>query len=74
VVAGARARGKSRVTARVRILGAGSGGLELGARLSESLGDALDVTILALPCDATTGAARERCFPVTPEHFPNGTT
>ena len=46
VVAGARARGTGRVTARVLILGAGFGGLELGTRLSEALGDTVDVTLI----------------------------
>ena len=46
MVAGARARRTGRVTARVLILGAGFGGLELGTRLSEALGDAVDVTLI----------------------------
>ena len=34
------------MTARVLILGAGFGGLELGTRLSEALGDTVDVTLI----------------------------
>ena len=34
------------MTARVLILGAGFGGLELGTKLSEALGDTVDVTLI----------------------------